>query len=59
LAAIIDPRFAAAFPNADRWVEWETYADWPFVPTSTSAEEFVKREGKGPNGFWRSGSWET
>lgn len=51
-----------AFPNIERWLALETQVRginertfWPFVQTSTSAEECVKRCGNGSNGHWCGG----
>jgi len=59
LAAVIDERYALAFPNRYLWVAFDSYDDWPLVPTSSSAEEAVKRSGRGAlqGAGWRAGRW--
>jgi len=43
-----------AFPNFREWAERE---HWALAPTSTSAEEAVKREGRGEKGHWCGQRW--
>jgi len=42
-----------AFPSLD---QWERVNSWPMVPTSTAAEEAVKREGRS-YGHWCGERW--
>ena len=52
--AIVAAEAQAAFPNAH---QWERCSDWALAWASTSAEEAVKREGRGVNGHWCGERW--
>jgi hypothetical protein len=43
-----------AFPSV---TAWEMAGSWPLVPTTTGAEEAVKREGRGIDGHWCGERW--
>jgi hypothetical protein len=46
-----------AFPCVLEWGSIISWRDWPLAPTSTAAEEVVKRCGRGPVGAWVGGEW--
>ena len=49
-----------AFPHAADWLQFKEPEDWRLIPCSTTAEELVKRQGRGGNGHWSDeiyGEW--
>lgn len=46
-----------AFPCLNLWETLTSRDSWRLAPTSTSAEEAVKRQGRGPRGHWEDGLW--
>lgn len=52
--AIVAGNAHGAFPN---YLAWWKATDWALVPTGTSAEECVKRAGRGILGHWCGQEW--